>query len=403
MEVFYPSQNCKEEFLPLEIFLDTKHQTTDYHRMVSKTDMGIHVDKFNHLRLPRGIHWPEAKDGHGIPIEHLRLHQDMYTVLLPRLTVHATSEHFRALMHIVSDLLIYTDPRHQYRTQRIEEFMLAFDRRDRDPTAFFIDLFNTQQNVRHLNDLRKGYEANLDLLTTEGKEDLIKIRNDLLEAMEQIFTVFAAITATSKRDKARASLIDSSRVNVRAGSIAWQMLLPDLTPLLKLDVEGTLYSYLTHKDGTTDHAARINELVALNSNSDAFFPEVLTRLELDKTDKRKPVLTGVWTTASPVGGIPVYSGASVEAHPLRIALEQRLLRQITKYFSNKEDSQPLTRTKSATSMSSYAPSQNGDEKFTQFPAGDARIMRERANASKSFDHIRFAGTEASFSWKVSTS
>ena len=63
------------DFLPLEIFLDTRSESTDYDRVVLKTDAAISYDKFNHLRMPRGLEWPKALDEHGQPMMHLRLHR----------------------------------------------------------------------------------------------------------------------------------------------------------------------------------------------------------------------------------------------------------------------------------------------------------------------------------------
>lgn len=60
--------------LPLEIFLDVRSEATDYDRIILKTDAAIQVDKFNSLRVPRGLVWPEVNDELGQPVKHLKLH-----------------------------------------------------------------------------------------------------------------------------------------------------------------------------------------------------------------------------------------------------------------------------------------------------------------------------------------
>jgi hypothetical protein len=87
VQAFYPNANAMHrdkgqlgmpqglDFLPLEIFLDVRSEATDYDRIVLKTDAALSFDKFNHLRMPRGLEWPDVKDEKGEPIEHLRLHQ----------------------------------------------------------------------------------------------------------------------------------------------------------------------------------------------------------------------------------------------------------------------------------------------------------------------------------------
>jgi hypothetical protein len=189
----------------------------------------------------------------------------------------------------VTDLLLYQDPDHRHRAERIDSFIFAFDRKDRDPVRLLMDLFNLQQSIRSLAALQRGYEANVDLLTDEGKRELFKIRTDLLEATEQLFTVFEAIAVNAKRDEARASLVTSTRMDVRFGGIAWHMLQDDFKPLVKLDIDGTLYSHLTNKDGSTDSALAINDLSALNSNAEALYPEVMVRYDSSGSGKKKSV------------------------------------------------------------------------------------------------------------------
>ena len=201
----------------------------------------------------------------------------------------ATSKHYTALYNVVTDLLMYQDPEHRHRSDRVDSFVFALDREDRDPQRLIMDLFSLQQSIRSLEGLQRGYEANVDLLTEEGKGELFKIRTDLLEAIEQLFTVFSAISVHHAREDARAALKSAARMDVRLGGVAWHMLRDDLKPLVKLDIEGTLYSYLRNKDGSTDIALAIGDLSALNSNPEALYPEVMVRYEASSAARRKIV------------------------------------------------------------------------------------------------------------------
>jgi hypothetical protein len=60
--------------LPLEIFLDVKSEAKDYDRIILKTDAAISQDKFNKLRVQRGLAWPSTQDEQGEPIKHLKEH-----------------------------------------------------------------------------------------------------------------------------------------------------------------------------------------------------------------------------------------------------------------------------------------------------------------------------------------
>lgn len=63
------------DFIPLEIFLDVKSEATDYDRVLQKSDIMVSIDKFNNIRMPRGLEWPDTLDEYGEPIKHLRVHQ----------------------------------------------------------------------------------------------------------------------------------------------------------------------------------------------------------------------------------------------------------------------------------------------------------------------------------------
>ncbi|ORY31449.1 golgi-body localization protein domain-domain-containing protein [Naematelia encephala] len=449
LQAFYPNEESLQrergsygiprglDFVPLEIFLDVRSEATDYDRIVLKTEIAVSIDKFNRLRMPRGLEWPDAKGENGENISHLRIHQDLTTIIIPRITVSATSEHYTALYNIVTDLLMYQDPEHRHRSERVDGFVFAFDRKDRDPQRLLADLFSLQQSIRALSQLQRGYEANVDLLTEEGKSELFKIRTDCLEATEQLFTVFEVIKVNQARDDARAALKSAARTDVRAGSVAWHMLRDDLRPLVKLDIEGSLFSYVSNKDGSTDSAMTFGDLSILNSNADALYPEVVARHESSGSGKKKqkePMMSISWSTLAPVGGIPIFRHLFVNIFPIRFRIEERVGHQIADYIFNdrvrrrdeqakggsKEDKEskrtssgteipPLHRTQSSASLSSQTtngarhpmPDELGkpDAKFTMVPSGDAAEMRRRAKANFTFVKIMVEATSVVLSYK----
>jgi hypothetical protein len=470
MQAFYPTEEtmCRErgpqgvprglDFVPLEIFLDVRSEATDYDRIVLKTDAALSFDRFNHLRLPRGLQWPEVDEDNGTDTSHLRIHQDLTTIVVPRVTVSATSKHYTALYNVVTDLLLYQDPSHRHRSERVDSFIFAFDRKDRDPVRLLMDLFNLQQSIRSLAALQRGYEANVDLLTDEGKSELFKIRTDLLEATEQLFTVFEAISINTKRDEARAALITTSRMDVRAGGIAWHMLQDDFKPLIKLDIDGMLYSHLTNKDGSTDSAMVISDLCALNSNADALYPEVMVRYDSSGSARKKSVspadpnrayvqaesfASASWSMLAPVGGIAIVRHFAFYLHPVRFKLEERVGHAIVDYIFNdrvkrrKErkdvengaatprsetngngmahlstdfgrgknpssaEMPPLARTRSTSSVATQ-PGEgiSNAKKFAMVPMQDAAEMRLRAKSNKTFIRVVFGCTSFVLSYKV---
>lgn len=470
LQAFYPTTNSMGrqhtafgsqglDFIPLEIFLDVRSEATDYDRIVQKTDLSVSIDRFNQLRTPRGLDWPQAKNEIGQEITHLRLHRDETTVVVPRLTVSATSKHYSALYNVVTDLLLYQDPIHRKRTERIDNFTFAFDRKDSDTLRLVNDLRDLQFKIRALSRLQRGYEANVDLLDDHGKAELFRLRHDLLESTEQLYTVFEAITLNKSREEARDDMRATSKTNIRIGGVAWQMLHDDFKPLIKLYVEGTLYTWLRNKDGSDDSALAFGDLSALNSDPDALYPEVLDRYESSGTSKRRivshccefgtavrselnflqkaPFASASWSILAPVGGITIVRHLGVQVHPVHFRLEERTGHNIMDYmFSDRverrkarkskdgaksksdaardkhtkdpstTDSVPLSRSRSQVSLASTLNEKAGhdeeqDDKFTMVPSKDAAEMRRRASANATFVEVIFGSTSIVLSYKVS--
>ena len=390
--------------------------------------------------------------------------QDLTTIIVPRMHLTATSKHYSALYNVVTDLLVYQDPGHRERAERIDNFQFAFDRSDRDPQRLIFDLFSLQHSIRSLRAIQRGYEANVDLLNEEGIEQLFKIRTDLLEATEQLFTVFEAISVNKAQDEARAALKSASRLDVRVGGLAWHMLRDDLAPLLKIDIEGTLYSGVSNKDGSNDSAIAFGDLSALNSDTDAMYPEVMVRYESgggSKKKTRESFASAAWSILAPVGGISIVRHLALYIYPVRFRLEEKVGHQVMDYIftdrverrkarkeekdrekaerhhhaKNKKgekstndlgmlaegkkstatlkstDGTPLRRSKSSTSVATMnTVATNGsaddvatkgeDEKFRLVPTKDATEMRKRASANKTFVKIIFGATSFVLSYKV---
>jgi hypothetical protein len=408
-------------YLPYEIFLDGKNEATDYTRIVSKVDVTFLLDKFNHLRLPQQIDWPTATDDNGMPIEHLRLHQDLISVSLPQAGVAATSKHFAALFNTVFKLCFYRDPQHAARSLQIDKFNLAFDRKDRDLPRTIIDLWGKQQYTVELRKVIRKYDARIDSLSKGALDQLLLLRIKLADAEEQLYTDFEAISVSIKREKARASSIQSTRFNLRVGAIAWQSLSPDLRPFIQLELQHLLFSKITNKDGSTDQALRVQEARALNSSPDAFYSEVLTRLDTAENGRRAdPVLMFTWSVTNPVGGIPILTETECFFHPLRLGIEESVMIKMRQYIvperttwrtkkepkrkkkSQTHDGNALVRSISGASIASLADEDEhaeGDDKSTS--VDDARIMQDRAKSRKNFHSVIVRSTLAMVSFQVS--
>ena len=200
-------------------------------------------------------------------------------MVVPRIALSATSKHYSALYCVITDLLLYQDPDHEERNKLINTFMLQFDRKERDPKSLLGDIENRQREVRYLREIVRGYDQHLDLLTDEGKAELFACRARLFEQTEDLFCVFELLSAGFQTEDAKAAVMTATQTNIRAGSIAWNLLKDDMTSLVKLDIDGTMLSVMKGKDQSLDSACVVSDLSALNNNPDAIFPEVAVRYE----------------------------------------------------------------------------------------------------------------------------
>ena len=205
--------------------------------------------------------------------------QDQMTIVVPRVALSATSKHYSALYCIITDLLLYQDPDHRQRSELIDSFMLQFDRKEKDAESLFADIDERQREIRYLREIVRGYDQHLDLLTDAGKSELFVRRGHLFEATEELFCVFELFSAGLNHEDARAAAMNAVQTNIRAGSVAWNLLQDDMKSLVKLDIDGTMLSVLRDKDQSIDSACVVSDLSALNSRPEAVFPEVAVRYE----------------------------------------------------------------------------------------------------------------------------
>lgn len=327
------------DFVPLEVFLDVRSETTDYERIVLRSDLGMSYDKFNQLRAARGLEWPLVKNEYGDTIEHLRRHQNLLEIVIPMITVSATSMHYTAIYYIVTNLFNYSDPQEVKRKGKVDAFTFRFDRRDRDPQALLTNLLGIQRTIHNLADLQRGYEANVDRLTEQGKQELFRIRSDLLGELEGLFTVFDVINQNRSAEAAREDLKTHSLKVIRAGNIAWHMLRENGDPLLKLNIKHTMCSLEDNSDGSIEMALAIDDLQALNSNADALFTEVLSRSNrgINKSKLHSNCFISATAMLLPhVGGLRVVKDFEFYLFPVRFRLEQVVGDMFVEYLFNEK-------------------------------------------------------------------
>jgi hypothetical protein len=330
---------------------------------------------------------------------------------------------------------MWTDPQHLLRSVRVKNFLLTLDDRDRDRERFLKNLTDLQDDIRFLNGLLRGYEANVHRISAEGKLDLFRIRIDLLTHLEKLFTVFDAISGYDAKLRAQDAERPSGRTNIRVGDLAWLMQ-GETAPILKLRMNNTLFSRALKEDGCTDFGLVIGEFTALNPKSDARFPEVIVRMTQNESARYRPAILSVaWAVQPPVNGISIYPYFVAYPHPLKVKMERANVDAALAYVFNYKKEEhakmlsqtnieqetssqkgtsgssrihlpPMRRTVSSVSTTSTRRLRDvdGEQKsYDALPSVDAAMMRARSEMNKTFEYVLIGGTSAKISHLVSDS
>lgn len=414
LQSFYPSpavdrKPYAEQFVPLEVMLDSGCSSTEFDRIVSRTDGSLHYDKFNQLRLKNSI---KGKDESDVSA-HLLHSQDLALLNVPRFVVDANSKHYGAIYNVITDLMLYQDPDQRKRSDRIKDYKNVFDVRDAYRSVSTVS--ELQKRIRELQALARGYEDQFEHLSYEDKQALNSIRGDLLESIEGLNVIFDAVPTA--RNDTHSGLKASLRMEASSDELNWHMRGKDSEQIAKLTIKGVDFSWTRKTDGSTVNKLVIDDLTALNSSPHAVYAELVGK------DRSSPAATGKkhfaeadWSVLAPVGGIGIIERLSLDLHPLRLQLEHKLEKQLSEYvFQDKSEKRSKkarsdsiaagsgepSRNCSSTDLTSLSPAKAVRRKASVsslhsqidiLRTAEAEEMRTRASQNRTFGSIEIKGT-----------
>ncbi|KAJ9122086.1 hypothetical protein QFC24_004313 [Naganishia onofrii] len=332
LQSFFPSNDPENQkpshtFVPMEILLDTKLETSAFDRLVASTNCSLKFDKFNQLRLVHHLKHVERSS------EHLKNYQDLAVVHIPAFGVVANARHFAAIYNILTDLLLYQDPEQKHRSQQLDTFLYSFDAEDRH--RYNKEVKYLQDRIREHEGTYRIYEEHHDRLSKEGVLELGRVRSDLLENVLKLNLIFDALAILQSHNKAAADLRSSLRLEAHARELAWFMLDEDKL-IAKLAIKDIHYTWVRKKDSSTENALVIRDLQALNTSPDAYYVEIISRYEKAAQRSEDPMMQASWSALAPVGGISILESFKLQLFPLRVQLERAIGRALHDYvFQNR--------------------------------------------------------------------
>jgi hypothetical protein len=142
---------------------------------------------------------------------------------IPRFTVSANSQHFQAISNVVTKLLLFSDPVHKTRLDRLETLIFAYDFRDLNSAANVI--CNLQDRLRDAHNTMelsardpKRVEGNADKLS------FLKLKAHIFLLEEELSLLFDAIKLAQDRFAAATEQNSALLLIASSTEISWKML-----------------------------------------------------------------------------------------------------------------------------------------------------------------------------------
>ncbi|GLB33910.1 putative RNA pol II promoter Fmp27 protein [Lyophyllum shimeji] len=340
LQTFAPAEMIAAEnlYVPLEVLLDLRCESTAFDQLVPQTNATFLYDKFNRLRLRNNITSATRSStdrSTTIGDSHLQDQTDLIRVHIPQFTVSASDEHFAAISHIVTHLLLFSDAAHKTRLEKLETLLFTYD---------FTDLVSAAQVVADLQG-RLGeaieaqkiaeYNHSRRLEEEEGQLEMLKLKAHIFLLSEELNFLFDAIKLAQDRFDDHTDQKSALLLHASSSEISWRMLDDRRDLLSKLVVQGIDFLWLSRQDSSTSNSLTVRNLQAFDGSRHALWTEILSKHDEPANHpllKRGLFLLASWTVLAPVGGITIYESFELSLHPMRLQIDARVGRRIMEYL-----------------------------------------------------------------------
>ncbi|KAF8076499.1 golgi-body localization protein domain-containing protein [Lyophyllum atratum] len=324
-------------YVPLEVLLDPRCESSAFDQLVPQTDAAFQYDKFNRLRLRTSItSATRTSTDKSVSAQdsHLQDQTDLVRVHIPRFTVSASDEHFGAISHIVTKLLLFSDAAHKTRLEKLETLLFTYDFTDLVSAAQVIadlqarlgDAIETQQTAEYNHSRRLEGE--------EGQLEMLKLKAHIFLLSEELNFLFDAIKLAQDRYDDHTDQKSALLLHASSSEISWKMLDDRRDLLAKIVVRNIDFHWLSRQDSSTTNNLTVGNLQAFDGSRHALWTEILSKHDEPANHpllKRGLFLLASWTVLAPVGGITIYESFEMSLHPMRLQIDARVGRRIMEY------------------------------------------------------------------------
>ena len=197
---------------------------------------------------------------------------------IPRFTVSANAEHFQAISNIVTKLVLFSDPAHKIRMDKLETLVFEYDFTDLGSAANVITSLQTR--------LRDNLEAerltmrNPRILEDqEARASFLQLQAHIFALSEELNLLFDAIKMAQDRLDEHTEEKSALLLHASSTEISWRMLDARQNLLSKLVVASINFHWLSRQDSSTVNHLTIGNLSAFDGSRYALWSEILSKYD----------------------------------------------------------------------------------------------------------------------------
>ncbi|KAG6919727.1 hypothetical protein DXG01_001561 [Tephrocybe rancida] len=205
LQTFAPTSLASKEnaYVPLEVLIDLRCDKAAFDQLVPQTDVIFHYNKFNRLRLRNNVTSVargSSESGTSARDSHLQNETDLVRVHIPRFTVSASEEHFKAISHVITQLLLFSDAAHKTRLEKLETLLFTYDFTDLASAARVVADLQVRPGEAHDAQKAAEYHHSRRLDEKEGQLlELFRLKAHIFLLAEELNFLFDAIKLAQDR------------------------------------------------------------------------------------------------------------------------------------------------------------------------------------------------------------
>lgn len=204
--------------------------------------------------------------------------QDLIRVHIPRFTVSANSEHLEAISNIVTHLLLFSDPAHKIRLDRLETLIFTYDFTDLNSASEVVS--RLQSRLRSALETERLNSQHLRRLEDEdARLNMLQLKAHIFSLSEELNLLFDSIKMAQDRFDDQADQKSALLLHASSSEISWRMLDSRRNLLSKLVVSDIHFHWLSRQDSSTVNNLTIGNLTAFDGSRYALWAEILSKYD----------------------------------------------------------------------------------------------------------------------------